>query len=93
MSFRLTPLGLERGINKYVWIALTLGHSGPEADPERRIERAVAVARDADVAVVVVGTTDQSESEGFDRTTRRCPARRTSWYGAWRRRIRARSWW
>ncbi|MFC0430407.1 beta-glucosidase [Kutzneria buriramensis] len=73
VSFRLTPLGLERGINKYVWIALTLGHSGPEADAERRIERAVAVARDADVAVIVVGTTDQSESEGFDRTTLALP--------------------
>jgi beta-glucosidase len=73
VSFRLTPLGLERGINKYVWIALTLGHSGPEADAERRIEKAVAVARDADVAVVVVGTTEQSESEGFDRKTLALP--------------------
>ncbi|MEV6604442.1 glycoside hydrolase family 3 C-terminal domain-containing protein [Kutzneria sp. NPDC051319] len=73
VSFRLTPLGLERGINKYVWIALTVGHSGPESDPERRIEKAVAVAKHADVAVVVVGTTDQSESEGFDRTTLALP--------------------
>jgi beta-glucosidase len=73
VSFRLTPLGLERGINKYVWIALTLGHSGPEADAERRIARAVAAARGSDIAVVVVGTTDQSESEGFDRTTLALP--------------------
>ncbi|MFI9379933.1 beta-glucosidase H [Kutzneria sp. NPDC052558] len=73
VSFRLTPLGLERGINKYVWIALTLGHRGPEADAERRIARAVAAARAAEVAVVVVGTTDQSESEGFDRTTLALP--------------------
>jgi len=73
VSFRLTPLGLERGINKYVWVALTLGHRGPEADAERRIAKAVDAAREADVAVVVVGTTDQSESEGFDRTTLALP--------------------
>jgi beta-glucosidase len=73
VSLRITPLGLERGINPYVWIVSVLGHSGPEADAERRIDRAVAAAADADVAVVVVGTTDQSESEGFDRTTLALP--------------------
>ena len=48
------------------------------ADPPRRravdeLERAVELAASADVAVVVVGTTDEIESEGFDRTTLALP--------------------
>jgi beta-glucosidase len=35
--------------------------------PPDLIDRAVAVARDADIAVVVVGTSNEWESEGFDR--------------------------
>ncbi|MFC6081772.1 glycoside hydrolase family 3 C-terminal domain-containing protein [Sphaerisporangium aureirubrum] len=43
------------------------------ADPPRRgdadeLAAAVELARDADVAIVVVGSTDESESEGYDRT-------------------------
>jgi beta-glucosidase len=48
------------------------------ADPPRRravdeLEAAVELARGSDVAVVVVGTTDEIESEGFDRTTLALP--------------------
>jgi beta-glucosidase len=48
------------------------------ADPPRRraveeLETAVELAASADVAVVVVGTTDEIESEGFDRTTLALP--------------------
>ena len=39
------------------------------------LERAVALAREADVAIVVVGTTAEVESEGFDRTTLALPGR------------------
>jgi len=38
-------------------------------DPDDMLDRAVAAARDADVAVVVVGTNDEWETEGEDRTT------------------------
>ncbi|MGH3881157.1 MAG: glycoside hydrolase family 3 C-terminal domain-containing protein, partial [Actinophytocola sp.] len=48
------------------------------ADPPRRravdeLAAAVALAAEADAAVVVVGTTDEIESEGFDRTTLALP--------------------
>src|SRR5689334_18319247 len=39
------------------------------------MERAVAAARDADVAVVFVGTSHEYESEGFDRTSFALPGR------------------
>jgi beta-glucosidase len=47
----------------------------PEADDDAELEQAVALARDADVAVVVVGTTEEVESEGFDRTSLALPGR------------------
>ena len=46
---------------------IRLGARAPE--PEDLVERAVAAARDADVALVVVGTNDEWETEGEDRTT------------------------
>jgi beta-glucosidase len=47
---------------------------GLAAEPERRapeaeLAAAIALAADSDIAVVVVGTTAEFESEGFDRTT------------------------
>jgi beta-glucosidase len=56
-------------------VSLTLGYSAPLADPEALIEEAVRVAASADVAVVVVGTTEEVESEGFDRTSLALPGR------------------
>src|SRR4029077_18270370 len=44
-----------------------LAFQPPFDDDESELERAVALARDADVAIVVVGTTAEVESEGFDR--------------------------
>jgi beta-glucosidase len=46
-----------------------------EADDDAELEEAVAMAREADVAVVVVGTTEEVESEGFDRTSLALPGR------------------
>lgn len=43
-------------------------HLPPEPSPAEQIAEAVAAARSADLAVVVVGTNAQVESEGFDRT-------------------------
>ena len=47
----------------------------PRGSDDEEIERAVALARDADVAVVVVGTTAEVESEGFDRAALGLPGR------------------
>jgi beta-glucosidase len=44
-------------------------------DEDAEFERAVALAADSDVAVVVVGTTEEVESEGFDRTSLALPGR------------------
>ncbi|MFJ6567862.1 glycoside hydrolase family 3 C-terminal domain-containing protein [Streptomyces sp. NPDC091292] len=43
------------------------------ADPATATEEALAAARGADAVVVVVGTTEQSESEGHDRESLRLP--------------------
>ncbi|MDP9393998.1 MAG: glycoside hydrolase family 3 C-terminal domain-containing protein [Actinomycetota bacterium] len=47
----------------------------PHRSDDEEIERAVALARDADVAVVVVGTTEEVESEGYDRDSLALPGR------------------
>ena len=51
--------------------ALRVGFRRP--DPPDLFEQAIAVAADADVAVVVVGTNDEWETEGSDRTTMNLP--------------------
>ncbi|MGI5425534.1 beta-glucosidase H [Streptomyces sp. CA-179760] len=56
-------------------IGFTLAHRDPQLDADERIAEAVAAARAADTAVVVVATTDRVESEGFDRTDLRLPGR------------------
>ena len=47
----------------------------PHPSDDEGIERAVALARDADAAIVVVGTTEEVESEGFDRASLALPGR------------------
>ncbi|MFF5085201.1 beta-glucosidase [Actinoplanes sp. NPDC000266] len=64
---------LERGLAHSV--ATTLGHRPPSPDADGMIEEAVRLAAGADVAVVVVGTTEQVESEGFDRASLALPGR------------------
>jgi beta-glucosidase len=56
-------------------VTLTLGLDLGRGDPEAKIAAAVSAARAADVAVVVVGTSAEVESEGFDRTTLALPGR------------------
>ncbi|MFG2905256.1 beta-glucosidase [Kitasatospora sp. NPDC048286] len=56
-------------------VSFTLGYAEPAASAEELIEQAVAAARDAEVAVVVVGTTEEVESEGVDRAGLRLPGR------------------
>jgi beta-glucosidase len=47
----------------------------PHASDDEELERAVAAATAADVAIVVVGTTEEVESEGFDRESLALPGR------------------
>jgi len=49
-----------------------LGHRPPREDG--RLDKAAALAGEADVAVVMVGTSDEWESEGHDRATMDLPA-------------------
>jgi beta-glucosidase len=56
-------------------ISTTLGHRPPGPDADGLIAEAVALAAESEVAIVVVGTTEQVESEGFDRTSLALPGR------------------
>ncbi|MEV8534298.1 glycoside hydrolase family 3 C-terminal domain-containing protein [Streptomyces sp. NPDC051211] len=56
-------------------IMFSLLHLGPRRDPDELIAEAVAAARAADTAVVVVATTERVESEGFDRKDLTLPGR------------------
>ena len=56
-------------------VSLTLGYGAPVGTAEELLAEAEAIARASDVAVVVVGTTEEVESEGFDRTTLALPGR------------------
>ena len=47
----------------------------PVAPDDERLDRAVSLAASADVAIVVVGTTDEVESESFDRPSLGLPGR------------------
>jgi beta-glucosidase len=51
----------------------TLGYERPPIDPEVELARAVEAAVAADAAVVVVGTTERVETEGFDRSNLALP--------------------
>jgi len=54
-------------------LAYQFGTEPSDADPAALIEAAVATARDADVAIVVVGTNSKVESEGYDRSSLALP--------------------
>ncbi|MEO3929196.1 glycoside hydrolase family 3 C-terminal domain-containing protein [Micromonosporaceae bacterium B7E4] len=58
------------------FLSFTLGHAEPTvASDDALLDEAVRTAAGADVAVVVVGTTEEVESEGFDRSTLALPGR------------------
>ncbi|MCH0543480.1 glycoside hydrolase family 3 C-terminal domain-containing protein, partial [Streptomyces sp. MUM 203J] len=56
-------------------VVFSLLHRPPRRDPGALVDEAVAAARAADTAVVVVATTERVESEGFDRADLRLPGR------------------
>ena len=63
------------GDTPLVGTAFQINVEPPHASDEEELERAVAAAASADVAVVVVGTTEEVESEGFDRESLALPGR------------------
>jgi beta-glucosidase len=63
------------GVTDPFVVGFTLGHAEPSPSADEMIEEAVRNASAADIAIVVVGTTDEVESEGFDRTTLALPGR------------------
>ncbi|NEB76876.1 glycosyl hydrolase [Streptomyces sp. SID14478] len=56
-------------------IMFTFTHLGPRRGADELIAEAVEAARGAEVAVVVVATTERVESEGFDRVDLQLPGR------------------
>ncbi|MET9312289.1 glycoside hydrolase family 3 C-terminal domain-containing protein [Kribbella sp. NPDC003505] len=54
-------------------LSITVGVEPADDDPQALIDEAVAAARAADVALVVVGTNSKVESEGYDRTSLALP--------------------
>jgi beta-glucosidase len=56
-------------------IRFALNLKPPHDSDDEEIARAVSLARSSDVAVVVVGTTEEVESEGFDRRSLALPGR------------------
>jgi len=56
-------------------VSFALGHADPAGTPDELIEQAVRAAAEAQVAVVVVGTTEETESEGVDRDSLALPGR------------------
>jgi beta-glucosidase len=62
-------------VRDFAAVSLSLGYGAPMAAANDLLAEAEEMARAADVAVVVVGTTDEVESEGFDRTTLALPGR------------------
>jgi beta-glucosidase len=71
LTVRFSPV--EGGIPDA--LALRIGVPPLEADADDLIAAAVETARAADVAVVLVSTSAEVESEGFDRSTLRLPGR------------------
>jgi len=58
-----------------VGVVMQVNIEAPYGTDDEEIARAVALARRSDVAVVVVGTTEEVESEGYDRQTLALPGR------------------
>jgi beta-glucosidase len=72
------PVALTQRIRlnpDFAIVALSLGYGAPTATPDELLAEAEDAARASDVAIVVVGTTEEVESEGFDRTSLALPGR------------------
>lgn len=56
-------------------VGVTLGHGEPAMTDDEMLDEAARAAAQVDVAIVVVGTTSEVESEGFDRSSLALPGR------------------
>ncbi|MCE6996623.1 glycoside hydrolase family 3 C-terminal domain-containing protein [Saccharothrix sp. S26] len=65
----------RRELREHTGTATVLAADPPRLSDADELSRAIDLARSSDVAVVVVGTTDEIESEGFDRTSLALPGR------------------
>ena len=65
----------EIGPTPALGIRFSINVEPPHGTDDEEIDRAVSLARSSDVAVVVVGTTEEIESEGFDRDSLALPGR------------------
>jgi beta-glucosidase len=70
---RDADLVLRRELTPDTGWVIGLAAEPPRREPADELAAAVALARASDVAIVVVGTTEEFESEGFDRTTLALP--------------------
>lgn len=57
------------------FVRFVLRHEATDVDTDAEIVQAASAARMSDVAVVIVGTNEETESEGWDRTSLALPAR------------------
>ena len=71
------PLDLvaRRSLDPDAGLAVALTADPPRRDPDDELGAAVELAKGCEAAVVVVGTTAEIESEGFDRTSLALPGR------------------
>ena len=60
------------GIDSFAF-GINFGFQVDKSNPEAKLEAAINAAKDADVAIVVVGTNAQVESEGYDRKSLALP--------------------
>ena len=74
LSYRPSSGGTELGGAEVTMLTVQL-NAAPVFDQQAEFERAVSLAAESDVAVVVVGTNEEVESEGFDRTSLALPGR------------------
>lgn len=73
---RAVPVELRRAYRAGSFLtAFGIGYHEPHLPEDEELAAAVEAARAADAAVVIVGTNDDVESEGFDRTTLALPGR------------------
>ncbi len=74
LTYRPTSSGAALGGAEVTMLTVQL-NVAPVFDEQAEFDRAVALAGDSDVAVVVLGTNEEVESEGFDRTNLALPGR------------------
>ena len=74
LTYRPATSGATLGAEAVTMLMVQLNLARVQ-DDNAEFDQAVALAADSDVAVVVVGTTEEVESEGFDRTSLSLPGR------------------